>query len=57
MRRVSFSGGGLDQGKVSQLTFILSAFLLNGTWLGYNVWSSELQLCGAPKADGTRWSR
>lgn len=39
------------------LTFILSAYALNGTWLGYNTWSSQFQLCGAPELDGSRWSR
>ncbi|EFJ50232.1 hypothetical protein VOLCADRAFT_116951, partial [Volvox carteri f. nagariensis] len=55
--RVQFSGGNLAQGQVSMLTFVLSSYLLNGTWLGYNTWTSEFQLCGAPKGDGSRWYR
>ncbi|GFR52700.1 hypothetical protein Agub_g15327 [Astrephomene gubernaculifera] len=55
--RVMFSKGSLAQGKVSSLTFILSSYLLNGTWLGYNQWTSEFQLCGAPQNDGSRWYR
>ncbi|GLC73394.1 hypothetical protein PLESTF_001370600 [Pleodorina starrii] len=55
--RVQFSGGTLAQGQVSKLSFVLSSYLLNGTWLGYNAWTSEFQLCGAPKTDGSRWYR
>lgn len=55
--RVQFSGGSLDRGEVSLLTFVLSSYLLNGTWLGYNQWTSQFQLCGAPKNDGSRWYR
>ncbi len=42
---------------MSLLTFVLSSYLLNGTWLGYNQWTSQFQLCGAPKNDGSRWYR
>ncbi|KXZ47359.1 hypothetical protein GPECTOR_36g81 [Gonium pectorale] len=55
--RVKFSGGSVSQGKVSMFTFVLSSYLLNGTWLGYSTWTSEFQLCGAPKNDGSRWYR
>ncbi|GIL75629.1 hypothetical protein Vretimale_15152 [Volvox reticuliferus] len=55
--RVQFSGGNLAEGQVSLLNFVLSSYLLNGTWLGYNMWTSEFQLCGAPKGDGSRWYR
>ncbi|PNW74089.1 hypothetical protein CHLRE_13g584901v5 [Chlamydomonas reinhardtii] len=55
--QVQFSGGSIASGQVSVLTFILSAYALNGTWLGYNTWSSQFQLCGAPELDGSRWSR
>ncbi|KAG2452271.1 hypothetical protein HYH02_003295 [Chlamydomonas schloesseri] len=54
---VQFSGGSLANGQVSVLTFILSAYALNGTWLGYNQWTSQFQLCGAPELDGSRWTR
>jgi hypothetical protein len=56
-RRVQFSQGNLADGQVSLLNFVLSSYLLNGTWLGYNSWTSEFQLCGAPKNDGSRWFR
>ncbi|PNH01038.1 hypothetical protein TSOC_013109 [Tetrabaena socialis] len=55
--RVAFSGGDLSSGKVSELTFVLSSFLLNGTWLGFNSWTSQFQLCGAAWDDGSRWTR
>ena len=54
---VRFAKGSLASSKVSTLTFLLSAYALNGTWLGYTTWTTQFQLCGTPNDDGSRWSR
>jgi len=44
-----------DTEPVNQLTFVLSAYALNGTWLGYQEWLTELQLCGINADEGGLW--
>ncbi|KAG2497180.1 hypothetical protein HYH03_004769 [Edaphochlamys debaryana] len=55
--KVKFSGGSISEGKVSMLTFVLSSYLLNGTWLGYTTMTNEFQMCGSRVWDGTKWPR
>jgi len=40
---------------VSQLSFILSAYALNGTWLGFHEWQKQFQLCGINSDEGALW--
>lgn len=54
---VQFSGGSLQSGQVSTLTFQLGSYALNGTWLGWVTWTTQFQVCGAPVDDGSNWSR
>jgi meckelin len=42
---------------VSQFTFILSAFALNGTWLGFHEWQKQFQLCGIHSEEGGLWRK
>lgn len=42
---------------VSQFTFILSAYALNGTWLGFHEWEKQFQLCGIHTEEGGLWRK
>ncbi|CAD7702541.1 unnamed protein product [Ostreobium quekettii] len=55
--RVQFSGGSIESGSVSLLPFILSAYALNGSWLGYQNLTDQFQICGAWKRHSTSWRR
>lgn len=61
LRRVHFGSGGADtiaSGEpVSQFTFILSAYALNGTWLGFYEWIRDFQLCGIHSVEGGLWRK
>jgi meckelin len=54
--RLQFSDGDISTGQVSRLTFILSQYALNGTWLGFTQWTRQLQICGVDKWEGGKWT-
>jgi hypothetical protein len=49
-------GGDLAKGAVSELSFVLSVYSINGSWLGYWNWTSQLQLCGAHASESSKWT-
>ena len=57
MCRVTFSGGSQASNVVSSLSFVLSTYALNGTWLGLRNFTSQLQLCGAQRPEASAWRR
>jgi len=57
-------GGGLDLSvpatstqTISVLTIVLSAYALNGTWLGYRNWTKQFQICGTDKTEAANWNK
>uniref|UniRef100_A0A7S3QKR7 Meckelin n=1 Tax=Dunaliella tertiolecta TaxID=3047 RepID=A0A7S3QKR7_DUNTE len=57
--KVHFGDGDVDtiesSEPVSQFTFILSAYAVNGTWLGFHEWQKHFQLCGIHADEGKLW--
>ncbi len=42
---------------VSMVTLVLSAYTLNGTWLGYRQWTKQFQICGTDKKEADNWNK
>ena len=42
---------------ISVVTMVLSAFALNGTWLGYRNWTKQFQICGTDMAEAANWNK
>jgi hypothetical protein len=57
LRRLTLGPGDAAKGLVSELGFVLSVHALNGTWLGFVNWTSQLQLCGAHARESSKWRR
>lgn len=55
--RMQFKGGSIAEGRVSQLTFMLATYALNGTYLGMTHWQKQFQICGADKWESGQWQR
>ncbi|KAF5827901.1 Meckelin [Dunaliella salina] len=57
--KVHFGDGDVDtiesSERVTKFTFILSAYALNGTWLGFHEWQKHFQLCGIHTDEGELW--
>lgn len=56
-RRVLFRGDDLTNSRTAMLRFVLSAYTLNGTWLGYQQWNKQFQLCGMRKWESSKWQK
>jgi meckelin len=39
------------------LAFVLSAYDINGTWLGMQSWTLQFQVCGAQIEEAAKWTR
>lgn len=39
------------------LQFVLSAYDINGTWLGLHNWTLQFQVCGARVQEASKWTR
>ncbi|KAJ9523189.1 hypothetical protein QJQ45_024081 [Haematococcus lacustris] len=52
---LQFADGDLASGTASRLTFQLSTYALNGSWLGFKQWTSQFQLCGSSKWESSKW--
>ena len=37
--------------------YVLSVYMLNGTWLGFRQMTTQFQLCGAVSSDAQQWRR
>jgi meckelin len=38
------------------LAFVLSAYDINGTWLGMHNWTLQFQVCGARIEEAAKWT-
>ena len=48
-------GGDLTQGKVNELTFVLATYTINGSFVGYQNWTKQFQMCGVFKWEASKW--
>ena len=57
-------GGSIDPNQpngvvqtVSVVTLVLSAYSLNGTWIGYQNWTKQFQICGTELQQASNWNK
>lgn len=57
-------GGSIDPSQpnnvlqtISVVTLVLSAYALNGTWIGYQTWTKQFQICGTTKVQAANWNK
>jgi meckelin len=54
---VSFNKQEYASASVSDLVYVLSAYALNGTWLGFKNLTTQFQVCGGSVEKRTTWAR
>lgn len=57
LAEVSFVAAGAGSTKVHELKLVLSAYAMNGEWLGFRNFTSQFQLCGAGQGEIDDWLR
>ncbi|GMH43204.1 hypothetical protein BSKO_11126 [Bryopsis sp. KO-2023] len=50
-----FGGGSLSSGAISELSFVLSVYSLDGKWLGFEPLTNQFQLCGGTLPHTLSW--
>lgn len=55
--RIAMGASNLANGVSSELNFVLSAYTLNGTWLGFHNLTTQLQMCGADGGEAVKWRK
>ncbi|GBG73833.1 hypothetical protein CBR_g17171 [Chara braunii] len=53
--KVSFTSQGSESGRISDIIIVLSQYSLNGTWLGFQNLTGQLQLCDTKREAASEW--